>query len=67
MCIRDRIGLVRVAPRRLDDDNLAAACKALRDGIAEALGVDDGSPTLRWSYGQEQGRPSAVRVTIEAR
>ena len=27
--------------RRRDDDNLAASCKAYRDGIADALGIDD--------------------------
>jgi hypothetical protein len=38
--------------RRRDDDNAAAACKAYRDGIADALRVDDhtlalaGRPTI---------------------
>ena len=27
--------------RKRDDDNLAASCKAYRDGIADALGIDD--------------------------
>lgn len=27
--------------RRRDDDNFSAACKAYRDGIADALGIDD--------------------------
>ena len=27
--------------RRRDDDNWSAACKAYRDGIADALGIDD--------------------------
>lgn len=27
--------------RRRDDDNAAASCKAYRDGIADALGIDD--------------------------
>lgn len=27
--------------RRRDDDNLIASCKAYRDGIADALGIDD--------------------------
>jgi crossover junction endodeoxyribonuclease RusA len=31
--------------RRRDDDNAQASCKAYRDGIADALGVDDN--TLR--------------------
>lgn len=28
--------------RRPDDDNTIGACKAYRDGIAQALGIDDG-------------------------
>jgi crossover junction endodeoxyribonuclease RusA len=27
--------------RRRDDDNAASSCKAYRDGIADALGIDD--------------------------
>lgn len=27
--------------RKRDDDNAAASCKAYRDGIADALGIDD--------------------------
>ena len=27
--------------RRRDDDNMIASCKALRDGLADALGIDD--------------------------
>lgn len=52
-----RVRMVRVAPRPLDDDNLRAAFKAVRDGIAEALGVDDGPREGRvaWEYGQELG------------
>lgn len=29
--------------RRRDDDNMLASCKSLRDGLADALGVDDSS------------------------
>jgi len=32
--------------RRRDDDNAAASCKAYRDGIADALGVDDNTLKL---------------------
>lgn len=32
--------------RRRDDDNALASCKAYRDGIADALGIDDHSLTL---------------------
>ena len=42
---RYRLRFYHSIQRRRDDDNAAAACKAYRDGIAEALGVDDS--TLR--------------------
>ena len=63
------VTLTRVAPRRLDDDNLAAGFKALRDGIADRLGVDDADPRVTWRYAQERGRRKeyAARVRIEAR
>jgi hypothetical protein len=37
--------------RHRDDDNLAASCKAYRDGIADGLKVDDSTLALA-------GRPS---------
>lgn len=41
--------------RPLDDDGLSSACKGVRDGIADALGIDDGSKHLRWLYAQRRG------------
>ena len=55
--------LVRVSPRPLDGDNLQSACKAVRDGIADALGIDDRDPRVSWVYGQEKG-PHALRVLV---
>lgn len=40
---------------RLDDDNLGAALKSIRDGISKALGVDDGSSSVSWAWGQAPG------------
>lgn len=57
------VRLTRVAPRVLDGDNLQGALKAVRDGLALWLRVDDASPLVRWEYGQEKGEPS-VRVEI---
>ncbi len=37
------VTLTRIAPRTLDDDNLRGALKACRDGVADALGIDDRS------------------------
>ena len=49
------ITLTRVAPRKLDDDNLASGFKAVRDGVADWLGIDDGSPRIKWEYAQHKG------------
>lgn len=60
------VRLVRVAPRSLDDDNLRSAFKALRDGIADRLGVKDNDPRVTWEYDQVRGRAKeyAARVAI---
>ncbi len=63
-----RVTLTRVAPRALDPgDNLPASMKGLRDGIADALGVDDRTPLVTWSYDQRRGKPReyGVEVAVE--
>jgi len=64
---RFMVTFTRVAPRKLDDDNLRECCKHLRDGVADWFGVDDGSPMYEWRYEQEKGKPKeyAVRIRIE--
>lgn len=59
------INLTRVAPRSLDTDNLARSFKAIRDGVADALEIDDGSKRLTWNYAQEKGPPKKYAVRIE--
>lgn len=59
------IRLVRLAPRRMDCDNLAGALKSLRDGLAKALEIDDGDPRIRWEYDQEIAHLYAVRVEMK--
>ena len=51
------ITLTRIAPRKLDSDNLAGGFKAVRDGIADWLGTDDGHESLTWLYAQRKGHP----------
>ena len=60
------VTLTRIAPRALDDDNVRGAMKAIRDGIADSLGVNDRDPRVRWIYGQRRGAPKeyAVHVAI---
>lgn len=41
-----RVVLTRIAPKVLDSDNLASALKAVRDEVANQLGVDDSTLSL---------------------
>lgn len=63
------VTITRVAPRALDSDNAVGSAKAVRDGIADALGVNDGSPRVEWRYGQRRGGVGeyGVDVVIEER
>lgn len=61
LCLRVRF--VRIAPRKLDDDNLAHAFKAMRDEVAAMAGVDDGDSLWRWEYAQEKGKPG-IRIEV---
>ena len=61
-----RVTLTRVGKRRMDNDNLAAAFKAVRDEIANIYGVDDGSMQYEWVYDQEIGKEYAVKILIES-
>lgn len=55
------VRITRIGPRALDDDNLAGACKSIRDGIADRLGIDDGSEAVAWRYAQRKG-PYGVEI-----
>lgn len=59
------VTIVRIGPRKLDTDNLAIACKGIRDGLAEAWRVDDGSDLYDWRYAQEQAGRGVYGVRIE--
>lgn len=70
------VRLTRIAPRRLDSDNLARAFKAIRDQVATCLlpatagnqsrrWADDSDAQLSWEYDQRQGRPKQHAVCIE--
>jgi hypothetical protein len=64
-----RVTITRIAPRALDrGDNLEASCKAVRDGVADWLGIDDRDPRVSWVCEQVKGglpREYAVRVDID--
>ena len=56
------VGLLRIAPRKLDSDNLAAAFKGVRDGVADVLGIDDGDDRISWLYEQRRANAGDCRV-----
>lgn len=58
------VTIARVAPRKLDSDNLASSAKAVRDGVADWLGLDDGDERLDWQYEQRRGEPGEYAVEI---
>lgn len=59
--------LVRCGPRPLDGDNLQAAWKAARDGLALGWGVDDGDTSrVRWVYEQAKAEYSAGVYVYDA-
>ena len=57
------ITLTRYGKRTMDDDNLACALKAVRDGVADAIGLDDGDQRIEWRYQQRIG-DYAVKIDI---
>jgi hypothetical protein len=65
-----RVLVTRCSAGHLDGhDNLREALKRVVDGIAEALGIDDGGPFVDWDYDQAKVSPGVhgVRVRIERR
>lgn len=61
------VTLTRLSAGTLDDDNLRGAMKACRDGVADALGVQDNDKRVKWEYAQEKCKRGAygVRIQIE--
>lgn len=68
-----RLRFVRLAPRRLDDDNLAAVFKPIRDQVCCWL-KGDNTPSARaddgkrsgytFEYGQQQQKSYGVRIEV---
>lgn len=59
------VTLKRHSAGKLDDDGLRAALKSIRDGIADAIGVDDGSSAVVWSYAQAKSKRGTTFVEVE--
>lgn len=62
------VTLTRLSSGTLDGDNLQGALKAVRDGVADGLWMDDkDSEAMHWRYAQEKCKRGyyGVRVKIE--
>lgn len=59
------VTMTRHSAGTLDDDNLRSALKAVRDGIADRLGVDDASPAVQWRYEQAACKRGTYGVSVE--
>lgn len=59
------VKLTRVSAGEMDDDNLRAALKSVRDGVASALRIDDGSKLIRFDYDQRRCERGAYAVEVE--
>lgn len=59
------VNLTRFGKKKLDDDNLIGSLKHVRDGIADALGVNDGSDKISFKYDQKQANIYQLEITIE--
>lgn len=66
-----RFTLTRVGPRKLDDDNLIASLKHVRDHLTskvfpeKARGQGDGGTEIQWAYSQEKGPPKTYGLKIK--
>lgn len=61
------VTMTRFSAGELDGDNLQGALKAVRDGIADALGVDDRDKRVEWRYEQRRVARGIYGVLIEVR
>lgn len=56
--------LTRVSPKAFDSDNLAAALKSIRDGMAETWGIDDADPRVTWVTDWRKGKTHEVEASL---
>jgi len=59
------VELTRFGKKKLDDDNIVGSLKHIRDGIADALGVNDGSDKIKFIYSQKQSNIYCLNISIE--
>ena len=62
------VTLTRISPRHFDFDGLVCSAKAVRDGIADGLGLsDDNNPSVDFEYAWRKGSGQTVEITIRQR
>ena len=60
------VTITRLSAGELGDDGLRSALKSVRDGVADAFGVDDSAKSpLRFEYAQEKCKRGAYAVRVE--
>lgn len=62
---RYRVTIISLRAAQLDDDNLRGGAKALRDAIADRIGLDDNERNIEWIYGQMKSPKHGTIVMIE--
>jgi hypothetical protein len=60
------ITMTRLSAGELDDDNLQGAFKAVRDGIADAYGVADNDPRIKFRYAQAKCPRGQYGIHVKA-
>ena len=60
------VTITRCSPGTMDDDNATASAKAVRDAVAEHLGVDDRDPRVTWRVEQRRA-PWGASISIAPR
>lgn len=61
------VTITRHSAGELDGDNLQGGVKAVRDGIADWLGVPDNDPRVTWLYAQAPAAPKQYAVVVDVR
>jgi hypothetical protein len=56
--------ITRLGRKPFDSDNLAMAAKHVRDGVADALDVDDGDERVTWHYAQRIEMFYAIEIQV---
>lgn len=59
-----KITLTRFGKRKMDGDGVQASFKHVRDGIADALGINDGDDRLEWVYAQCSSKKYYISINI---